>query len=62
MSSGDACFGGVVPKSASAANLKAGRAEAVAKLISGAAPPTPRLFGACYNTVAPGYAFAQSGT
>ncbi len=30
-------------------------------LIAGKAPPTPRLSGACYNTVAPGYAFSQSG-
>jgi len=36
-------------------------AAAVANLISGAAPPTPKLLGACYNTVAPGYAFSQSG-
>jgi len=33
----------------------------VANLISGAAPSTPKLLGACYNTVAPGYAFSQSG-
>jgi hypothetical protein len=60
---GDACFGGVIPKSASAANAEGKTcAEAVAKLISGAAPPTPRLAGACYNTVAPGYAFSQSGS
>jgi sulfide dehydrogenase [flavocytochrome c] flavoprotein subunit len=60
---GDACFGGVIPKSASAANAEAKAcAAAVANLISGTEPPTPKLFGACYNTVAPGYAFAQSGT
>jgi sulfide dehydrogenase [flavocytochrome c] flavoprotein subunit len=60
---GDACFGGVIPKSASAANAEAKAcAAAVASLISGAVPPTPKLFGACYNTVAPGYGFAQSGT
>ena len=30
-------------------------------LISGKPPETPRLNGACYNTVAPGYAFSLSG-
>ena len=30
-------------------------------MISGTAPPAPKLSGACYNTVAPGYAFSQSG-
>jgi sulfide dehydrogenase [flavocytochrome c] flavoprotein subunit len=60
---GDACFGGVIPKSASAANAEGKAcATAVMALISGAAPPTPKLFGACYNTVAPGYAFSQSAT
>jgi sulfide dehydrogenase [flavocytochrome c] flavoprotein chain len=60
---GDACFGGVIPKSASAANAEATAcAAAVASLIAGTAPPPPKLFGACYNTVAPGYAFVQSGT
>jgi sulfide dehydrogenase [flavocytochrome c] flavoprotein subunit len=33
----------------------------VASLISGARPVIPRLVGACYNTVAPGYAFSLSG-
>jgi sulfide dehydrogenase [flavocytochrome c] flavoprotein chain len=60
---GDACFGGVIPKSASSANAEAKAcAGAVASLIAGTAPPTPKLFGACYSTVAPGYAFAQSAT
>jgi len=59
---GDACFGGVIPKSASAANAEAKAcAAAVASLISGQQPAMPRLIGACYNTVAPGYAFSQSG-
>src|SRR5712691_6016869 len=59
---GDACFGGGIPKSASAANAEAKAcAAAVANLISGAATPTPKLSGACYSTVAPGYAFSQSG-
>ena len=33
----------------------------VAMLIAGKTPETPRLIGACYNTVAPGYAFSLSG-
>jgi len=59
---GDACFGGTIPKSASAANAQGNAcAEAVTRLIAGKAPDIPRLVGACYNTVAPGYAFSQSG-
>jgi sulfide dehydrogenase [flavocytochrome c] flavoprotein subunit len=59
---GDACIGGGIPKSASAANAQAKAcAAAVAKLISGGQPEMPRLVGACYNTVAPGYAFSLSG-
>jgi NADPH-dependent 2,4-dienoyl-CoA reductase/sulfur reductase-like enzyme len=59
---GDACIGGGIPKSASAANAQAKAcAAAVANLISGIQPETPRLVGACYNTVAPGYAFSLSG-
>jgi NADPH-dependent 2,4-dienoyl-CoA reductase/sulfur reductase-like enzyme len=59
---GDACIAGGIPKSASAANAEAKAcASAVADLISGKSPETPRLVGACYNTVAPGYAFSLSG-
>jgi sulfide dehydrogenase [flavocytochrome c] flavoprotein subunit len=59
---GDACFGGVIPKSASAANAQAKAcADAVVNLIAGKQPATPRLTGACYNTVAPGYAFSLTG-
>jgi pyruvate/2-oxoglutarate dehydrogenase complex dihydrolipoamide dehydrogenase (E3) component len=59
---GDACFGGTIPKSASAANAQ-GRAcaEAVAQLTADKEPAIERLVGACYDTVAPGYAFSQSG-
>lgn len=60
---GDACFGGTIPKSAAAANAQGKAcAEAVARLIAGKQPAAPTLVGACYNTVAPGYAFSQSGT
>ena len=59
---GDACIGGGIPKSASAANAQGKAcAGAVANLISGLQPASPRLVGACYNTVAPGYAFSLSG-
>jgi sulfide dehydrogenase [flavocytochrome c] flavoprotein chain len=60
---GDACLGGGIPKSASAANAQGKAcAEAVSNLISDRQPATPRLVGVCYNTVAPGYAFSLSGT
>jgi sulfide dehydrogenase [flavocytochrome c] flavoprotein subunit len=59
---GDACIGGQIPKSASAANAQGNACAAViANLISGKSPDMPRLNGACYNTVAPGYAFSLSG-
>jgi sulfide dehydrogenase [flavocytochrome c] flavoprotein chain len=59
---GDACIGGSIPKSASAANAEAKAcAKAVANLIAGTAPATPKLEGTCYSTVAPGYAFSLSG-
>ncbi len=59
---GDACLGGRIPKSASAANAQ-GRAcaAAIVNLIAGKTPETPRLSGICYNTVAPGYAFSLAG-
>jgi sulfide dehydrogenase [flavocytochrome c] flavoprotein subunit len=59
---GDACIAGGIPKSASAANAQGNAcAAAVAGLIAGKPAETPKLTGACYNTVAPGYAFSQSG-
>jgi sulfide dehydrogenase [flavocytochrome c] flavoprotein chain len=59
---GDACIAGGIPKSASAANAEAKAcANAVANLISDKPLEMPRLVGACYNTVAPGYAFSLSG-
>jgi sulfide dehydrogenase [flavocytochrome c] flavoprotein chain len=60
---GDACLGGGIPKSASAANTQGKAcATAVANLISGKPPPDmPRLTGVCYNIVAPGYAFSLAG-
>jgi len=59
---GDACIGGGIPKSASSASAQGKAcASAVANLLSGVAPAIPKLTGACYNTVAPGYAFSQVG-
>jgi sulfide dehydrogenase [flavocytochrome c] flavoprotein subunit len=59
---GDACLGGGIPKSASAANAQGTAcAAAVASLISGKAPEMPKLTGVCYNIVAPGYAFSLAG-
>ena len=59
---GDACIGGGIPKSASAANAEAKAcAAALANLLAGKNPDMPKLVGACYNTVAPGYAFSLSG-
>ena len=59
---GDACLGGGIPKSASAASAQGKAcAAAITNLLSGKAPETPRLTGVCYNTVAPGYAFMLAG-
>jgi sulfide dehydrogenase [flavocytochrome c] flavoprotein chain len=59
---GDACIAGGIPKSASAANAEAKAcADIVVSQIAGKTPLAPKLSGACYNTVAPGYAFMQSG-
>lgn len=59
---GDACLGGGIPKSASAASAQ-GRAcaAAIVNLFAGLAPEAPRLTGVCYNTVAPGYGFSLAG-
>lgn len=59
---GDACIAGGIPKSASAASAQGKAcAAAIVSLMSDNAPHPPRLTGACYNTVAPGYAFSLSG-
>lgn len=59
---GDACLGGAIPKSASAASAQ-GRAcaAAIVNLLAGRAPEPPRLTGVCYNVVAPGYGFSLAG-
>ena len=59
---GDACIAGQLPKSASAASAQGKAcASAIVNLMSGKPPEAPRLTGACYNTVEPGYAFSLSG-
>jgi NADPH-dependent 2,4-dienoyl-CoA reductase/sulfur reductase-like enzyme len=59
---GDACIAGAIPKSASAAHAQAKAcAAAVVSLLAGKMPEPPRLTGACFNTVAPGYAFSLTG-
>ncbi|MDH6257448.1 sulfide dehydrogenase [flavocytochrome c] flavoprotein subunit [Bradyrhizobium sp. BR13661] len=59
---GDACLGGGIPKSASAASAQGKAcAAAIVNLLAGRAPEIPRLTGVCYNTVAPGYGFSLSG-
>ena len=59
---GDACIAGQLPKSASAAHAQGKAcAAAIVNMMSGKPPETPRLSGACYNTVEPGYAFSLSG-
>lgn len=59
---GDACIAGQLPKSASAAHAQGKAcAAAIINILSGKPPETPRLTGACYNTVEPGYAFSLSG-
>lgn len=59
---GDACIAGQIPKSASAANAQGNACAAViVNLMAGKPPEMPRLNGACYNTVAPGYGFSLTG-
>jgi NADPH-dependent 2,4-dienoyl-CoA reductase/sulfur reductase-like enzyme len=59
---GDASIAGQIPKAASSASAQGKAcAAAIMAMLSGKAPETPRLSGACYNTVAPGYAFSLSG-
>jgi sulfide dehydrogenase [flavocytochrome c] flavoprotein subunit len=59
---GDACIAGQIPKAASAAAAQGKACAAgIVAILSGKAPETPRLSGACYNTVSPGYAFSLSG-
>jgi len=59
---GDACIAGGIPKSAGAAAAQGKAcATAIVNLLAGKPPEPPRLTGACYNTVAPAYAFSLTG-
>lgn len=59
---GDACLGGGIPKSASAASAQGKACAAgIVSLLAGRAPGARRLTGVCYNTVAPGYGFSLAG-
>jgi hypothetical protein len=51
-----------MPKSAFAANSQAKAcAAAVARLLSGATPSTPKLINTCYSLVAPDYGISVAG-
>jgi len=59
---GDACLGGGIPKSASAASAQGKACAAgIANLLAGKPPQAPKLTGVCYNIVAPGYGFSLAG-
>jgi NADPH-dependent 2,4-dienoyl-CoA reductase/sulfur reductase-like enzyme len=59
---GDAGIAGGMPKSAFAANSQAKVcAAAVAKLLAGEQPDTPKLINTCYSLVAPDYAISVAG-
>src|SRR5215510_7089505 len=59
---GDAAIAGAMPKSAFAANSQAKTcAAAVAKLLAGGTPPTPKLINTCYSLVAPDYGISVAG-
>jgi len=59
---GDAAIAGGMPKSAFAANSQAKTcAAAVAQLLSGGTPSTPKLINTCYSLVAPDYGISVAG-
>jgi NADPH-dependent 2,4-dienoyl-CoA reductase/sulfur reductase-like enzyme len=59
---GDAAIMGAMPKSAFAANAQAKVcAGAVANLLAGRKPDTPKLINACYSLVAPDYGISIAG-
>lgn len=59
---GDAAIAGAMPKSAFAANAQAKVcAAAVASLLRGEPPPTPKLINTCYSLVAPDYGISIAG-
>ena len=59
---GDAAIAGAMPKSAFAANSQAKTcAAAVALLVTGGTPSTPKLINTCYSLVAPDYGISVAG-
>ena len=59
---GDACLAGAMPKSAFSANAQAKAcASAVATLVAGRSPETPKLINTCYSLIAPGYGISVAG-
>jgi sulfide dehydrogenase [flavocytochrome c] flavoprotein subunit len=59
---GDAAIAGAMPKSAFAANSQAKTcAAAVAALLTGATPSSPKLINTCYSLVAPDYGISVAG-
>jgi NADPH-dependent 2,4-dienoyl-CoA reductase/sulfur reductase-like enzyme len=59
---GDAAITGAMPKSAFGANAEAKScAAAVAALLAGREPASPKLTNACYSLVAPDYGIAETG-
>jgi sulfide dehydrogenase [flavocytochrome c] flavoprotein chain len=59
---GDAAIAGAMPKSAFAANSQAKTcAAAVAQLLTGGTPSTPKLINTCYSLVAPDYGISVAG-
>src|SRR3954451_23923403 len=59
---GDACLAGAMPKSAFSANAQAKVcAAAIATLLSGGTPATPKLINTCYSLAAPDYGISVAG-
>jgi NADPH-dependent 2,4-dienoyl-CoA reductase/sulfur reductase-like enzyme len=59
---GDAAIAGAMPKSAFAANSQAKVcAAAVARLLTGTTPTSPKLINTCYSLVAPDYGITVAG-
>src|SRR5262249_47018772 len=59
---GDAAIAGAMPKSAFAANSQAKTcAAAVAQLLTGGTPTSPKLINTCYSLVAPDYGISVAG-
>jgi sulfide dehydrogenase [flavocytochrome c] flavoprotein chain len=59
---GDAVIAGAMPKSAFAANSQAKTcAAAVAQLLTGGTPSSPKLINTCYSLVAPDYGISVAG-